>query len=213
MRKFKRKSIPAFAMSLTLLMQLVPAIPASAEVLTNDRYVYEFLTGELGLPHASASGLMANIDQECAFVPTASCVDTNGLVSYGLMQWNGPRFEQLKSFCETYGYGYDTLEGQLAFLEYDLTGVYSGYYNYLLYDIEHSEQGAYDAAYFWAERYEVCSSSYFEVRAELAQNYYYPAYMEYAPAAIVVFEDIFYAKKNSLKRLIKLFSRVHKAVL
>lgn len=193
MRKLKTKSISAVAASIALLLQMIPEIPASAEILTNDRYVYEFLTDELCLPHASASGLMANIDQECAFVPTASCVDTNGQISYGLMQWNGPRFEQLKAFCEANGYGYDTLEGQLAFLQYDLTGPYSGYYDYLLYSVEDSAQGAYDAAYFWAARYEVCSPSYFEPRAALAEDYYYPAYLEYAPAVITVFEDTFYA--------------------
>lgn len=193
MKKFNYKSIPAIALSMLLTVQMIPAAPASAEVLTNDRYVYEFLTEELELPHASASGLMANIDQECAFLPTASCVDTNGQISYGLMQWNGPRFEQLKRFCESNGYAYNTLEGQLAFLEYDLNGAYRGYYDYLLYEVEHSEQGAYDAAYFWAAWYEVCSSSYFEVRANLARDYYYPAYLEYAPASAVVFENDFYA--------------------
>lgn len=193
MKKFKYKSIPAIALSILLTVQMIPAVPAAAEVLTNDRYVYEFLTEELELPHASASGLMANIDQECAFLPTASCVDTNGQISYGLMQWNGPRFEQLKRFCESNGYAYDTLEGQLAFLEYDLNGPYRGYYDYLLFDVENSEQGAYDAAYFWAAWYEVCSSSYFEVRADLARDYYYPAYLEYAPASAVVFEKDFYA--------------------
>ncbi len=97
------------------------------------------------------------------------------------MQWNGPRFEQLQSFCLENGYAYDTLEGQLAYLEYDLTGAYRGYYDHLLYGIEDSEQGAYDAAYFWASQYEVCSRKYFEERAELARDFYYPEFMGTVP--------------------------------
>ncbi|MBQ8724293.1 MAG: hypothetical protein IJY74_01305, partial [Oscillospiraceae bacterium] len=161
--------------------------------MTNDMYVYQFLTEDLNLHHAAASGIMANVDQECGFVPTASCIDTNGLVSYGLMQWNGPRFAQLKSFCEANGYAYDTIEGQLAYLEYELSGPYSGFYSYLLYDIEDTAEGAYNAAYFWAERYEVCSSSYFEKRGSLARDWYYPAYIEYSPSAAVYMGEDFYA--------------------
>jgi hypothetical protein len=191
--KKKKTSIAALALSILFLVQAMPPVTVSAAGMTNDQYVYTFLTQRLGLPHASASGLMANIDQESAFLPTASCTDINGKTSYGLMQWNGPRFEQLKAFCSENGYGYDTLEGQLAFLENDLTGAYVGYYDYLLYGIEDSEQGAYDAAYFWAVQYEVCSTIYFEVRAELAEYYYYPAYLEEAPAQPVSMETDFYA--------------------
>lgn len=187
------KRITAAAIGTILMAQYIPTAEASGAVITNDMYVYEFLTGQLQLNHAAASGLMANVDQECAFIPTASWTDINGKTSYGLMQWNGPRFEQLKNFCSAGGYAYDTLEGQLAFLEYELTGPYSGYYDYLLNGIENSEQGAYDAAYFWAEQYEVCRRKYFEPRAELARDYYYPAYLEYSSVPAAVTDDSFYA--------------------
>lgn len=187
------KRITAAAIGTILMAQYIPSIDVSGETITNDMYVYEFLTGQLQLNHAAASGLMANVDQECAFIPTASWTDINGKTSYGLMQWNGPRFEQLKNFCSDNGYGYDTLEGQLAFLEYELTGPYSGYYDYLLNGIENSEQGAYDAAYFWAQEYEVCRKIYFEPRANLARDYYYPAYLEYSSVPAAITDDSFYA--------------------
>ncbi len=192
MNKKRLKSFSAAVLSLTVLMQALPVLTASGEEMTNDQYVYQFLTEDLNLHHAAASGIMANIDQECGFVPTASCIDTNGLISYGLMQWNGPRFAQMKSFCANNGYAYDTLEGQLAYLEYELSGPYSGYYDYLLYSIPDTAEGSYDAAYFWAERYEVCSSAYFERRALLARDWYYPAYIEYSPAAAVFMGEDFY---------------------
>ncbi len=198
MKRLHKKTTAA-ALAALMLVNMLPVIPASADVVTNDQYVYEFLTQELGLNHAAASGLMANVDQECAFIPTAYWTDINGLTSYGLMQWNGPRFEQLKSFCAANGYAYDTLEGQLAFLEYDLTGPYSGYYDYLLYEIEDTPEGAYEAGYFWAVRYEVCSSIYVEPRANLAKDYYYPAYFEYAEAEPVVFENLFYAVVSNVE--------------
>ena len=135
MNKKRFKSISSAVLSLSVLIHAVPALTASGEEMTNDQYVYQFLTEDLNLHHAAASGIMANIDQECGFVPTASCIDTNGLISYGLMQWNGPRFAQMKSFCASNGYAYDTLEGQLAYLEYELSGPYSSYYDYLLYSI------------------------------------------------------------------------------
>ncbi len=191
MNKKLYKSILSAMAAAVLTVNAIP-MSAMADTPANDRIVYSFLTERLGLHHGSASGLMSNIYKESAFQPTASCIDTNGRISYGLMQWNGPRFERLKSFCESNGYGYDTLEGQLAYLEYDLTGAYSGYYDHLLYGIEDSQQGAYDAAYFWAAQYEVCNSRYFEVRAELARDFYYTEFMEYAPIDAVIFEDDFY---------------------
>lgn len=192
MNKRRLKSFSAAILSLITLMQTLPAFTASGEEMTNDQYVYLFLTQDLNLHHAAASGIMANIDQECGFIPTLSCVDTNGLISYGLMQWNGPRFAMLKSFCENNGYAYDTLEGQLAYLEYELNGPYSGYYDHLLYSIPDTADGAFDAAYFWAAQYEICNSAYFEGRGLLAKDWYYPEYIEYSPDASVYMGEDFY---------------------
>lgn len=188
MNKKLRKAIISAAMATLLTVNAVP-LAAYADAPANDRIVYTFLTERLGLNHAAASGLMSNIYKESGFLPTVSCTDTNGKTSYGIMQWNGSRFEQLQSFCRENGYAYDTLEGQLAYLEYDLTGVYRGYYDHLLYGIEDSEQGAYDAAYFWASQYEVCSSKYFELRAELARDFYYPEFMNTAPVDLSTLDD------------------------
>ena len=197
MKKFNIKTIIPLSMSLLMAAKLAVPMAVSGQTIANDVYVYQFLTEELGLNHAAASGLMANIYKESTFIPTASCVDINGRISYGIMQWNGPRFEQLKSFCEARGYGYDTLEGQLAYLQNDLTGAYSGYYDYLLTGTPDTAEGAYEAAYFWAAEYEVCSSRYFEQRAELARDFYYPEFMEYAPVtAEMMGEELFVRLTN-----------------
>ncbi len=198
MKKLSYKTIISLPVSIVLSVSMIPPFEAYGQDIANDVYVYQFLTDDLGLNHASASGLMANIYKESSFIPTASCVDTNGKISYGLMQWNGSRFEDLKSFCQSNGYGYDTLEGQLAYIENDLTGAYSGYYDYLLTCIPDTAEGAYDAAYFWATEYEVCSRKYVVPRAELARDFYYPEFMGYAPVtAEMMGEELYISLTNA----------------
>lgn len=198
MKKLNIKTILSLPMSLLISMQLVSPLSADGQTIANDVYVYQYLTEELSLNHAAASGLMANIYKESTFQPTASCTDINGLTSYGIMQWNGVRFEQLKAFCEARGLGYDTLEGQLEYLANDLYGAYSGYYDYLLTGIPDTAEGAYEAAYFWAAEYEVCSRKYFEQRAGLARDFYYPEFMEYAPVtAEIMGEELYVSLANA----------------
>lgn len=192
MKKFNIKAILSMPMSLLISLQLIQPFGAAGQTIANDVYVYQYLTEELSLNHAAASGLMANIYKESTFQPTASCTDINGLTSYGIMQWNGVRFEQLKGFCEARGLGYDTLEGQLEYLANDLYGAYSGYYDYLLTGIPDTAEGAYDAAYFWAAEYEVCSRKYFEQRASLARDFYYPEFMLYAPVTAEIMGEELY---------------------
>lgn len=169
------------------LLLSVTAMPLSAfadESQSNEEIIYEFLTDTLQLNTATASGILANIYQESGFEPTASCIDTNQKISYGICQWNGPRYEALQAFCRGNGYAYDSLSGQLAYLEYDLLTTYSPYYyNTLLVDFEDSAQGAYDAAYSWAAVYEVCSTIYRTGRAELARDTFYPYYETYITIA------------------------------
>lgn len=86
----------------------------------NREEIFNFMKEKMGFNTAAACGVLANIQSESSFRPTASMVDTNGLTSYGLCQWNGPRFESLKSYCAENGYDYQTVEGQLYYLKYEL---------------------------------------------------------------------------------------------
>lgn len=114
----QQKKWIAAALSLLLSCTAMPLSAFAVELESNEEIIYEFLTDTLQLNTATASGILANIYQESGFEPTASCIDTNQKISYGICQWNGPRYEALQAFCNQNGYAYDSLSGQLAYLEY-----------------------------------------------------------------------------------------------
>ena len=82
--------------------------------------IYKYLTGELGLCSAAAAGIMGNVMIECGFDPTLEVIDTNDKPSFGLMMWNGPRYEALKKWCEEHGYEKTDPKGQLGYLKWEL---------------------------------------------------------------------------------------------
>ena len=140
--KSKKKWIAAMCSILLSSSMLTPAAFA-VEVQSNEEMIYTFLTEELQLNAAVASGILANLYQESGFDPTASCIDSIHQISYGICQWNGARYADLQAFCSENGYAYDSLDGQLAYLENDLLPTYAHYYyDTLLNDFENSEDGA-----------------------------------------------------------------------
>ena len=80
------------------------AVLGAEEQASVQRIVYDFLTGDLALCPAAAAGIMGNVMIECGFDPDIEHMDTNDKLSYGLMMWNGPRYEALKKWCEEKGY-------------------------------------------------------------------------------------------------------------
>lgn len=92
------------------------------------RITYEFLVNELGLPESSALGIMGNLYYESRFSTT---VLGDGNTSFGICQWHNDRFLNLVIFCMKNNYNIASLEGQLRFLEYELTTYYSGLLNEL----------------------------------------------------------------------------------
>ena len=115
------------AITLVILAAIVP-LSASASTSNNKSEIFKQLTTKLDLNPAAACGIMANIEHESDFDPTLVIVDTNGLLSGGLCQWNGGRFSNLQNFCYNNGYNYLSIEGQLAFLKHELS---SGSYGYI----------------------------------------------------------------------------------
>ena len=139
--------------------------------------VYNFLVTELRLTPAAACGIMANIEHESSFNPTAKTGR-----SYGLCQWTGSRFTLLKKWCKKNGYNYKTAKGQLNYLKSELTNsklLYDGkkIYNYLL-SIENTAQGAYEAASYWCRKYErpARAKTRSHKRGNLSRNSYWPVY-------------------------------------
>ena len=85
----------------------------------NKMYIYEFLTAQMGLNSAAACGVLGNMRQECSFDPAA--VSKTGSY-HGLCQWGGARWTKLQQFCSKYGYSATSLDGQLFYLQWELTG-------------------------------------------------------------------------------------------
>ena len=104
---------------------LIFAIPLNenfnkkAYAASNEETIFYYLQNELGLNTAAACGILSNINSESSFNPTSSCIDTNGLTSYGICQWNGSRYNNLRTWCSDNGYSYSSLSGQLAFLKHE----------------------------------------------------------------------------------------------
>lgn len=141
--------------SICLLLVVCFAIsfqPAAAKAATpeaNEKKVYTYLTEKMGLSTAAACGIMANISLESGFY-----ADITGLGgAYGLCQWAGIRKSNLVSYCDKHGLKYDTAEGQMAFLEYelkkDLPSLLAN-----MKKVANTSAGAYSAGFDWCYEFE-----------------------------------------------------------
>ncbi len=127
--------------------------------------IYGYLTGTLGLNRASAFGILAHMQRESGYNPQAY----NPSGYYGLCQWGGGRYENLKTWCEGQGLDYKTIDGQLQFMRMELEGSYAG----VLADLRSmadSADGAYDAAYAFGMRYEVSGEYLADSAGQTARN-------------------------------------------
>ena len=137
----------------------------------NCQVIYTYLTTNMGLSHAAACGIIANIQVESGFNPHA--LGDNG-TSYGICQWHAGRWDNMKVWCTSNGYDWTTLDGQLHYLEHDLRDLHPSIYNFIS-TVEESSQGAYDAAYYWCVYFEIPADRYNKAitRGEIAQMYYF----------------------------------------
>ena len=136
-----------------LLTAALLAAPVSANAgqrLAVERQVYEYLTGELKLSTAAACGVLANIEHESAFQPT---IFGDQGTSFGLCQWHNERFTALRGFCASLGLDYRSVEGQLAYLKYELGTNYTTLL-LTLQSIDNPPDGAYRAGYLWCVHFE-----------------------------------------------------------
>lgn len=142
------------------------------DITENTNEIYDYLRNVLGLNHAAACGVLANIQCESNF---ASSAVGDGGTSYGLCQWHLGRFSALINWCNANGYEYHSIQGQLGYLTCELQGGYASVYQYLL-SVPDTAQGAYDAAYYWCKYFEIPANLEYnsQMRADLAMNLYYP---------------------------------------
>ena len=143
----------------------------SADISETTDAAYDFLVNELGMNHAGACGILANIQIESGFSPVAL---GDGNTSYGLCQWHLGRFDALLSFCNKNGLDYSTLQGQLSYMKYELENYYPNVLSYIR-SVPDTAQGAYDAAYYWCMHYEIPADTVNNsvLRGNLAMNEYF----------------------------------------
>lgn len=172
------KKLCVIILSLVLLVTPLCVFGSAANIVTcdNAKKIFDFLVDEMGLNSAAASGVLANIEAESNFNPNLSG-DSGS--SFGICQWHAGRFDNLKSFCAKNSYDYKSLEGQLRYLEYELTEKKSDT-GYILdkLNVENTAEGAYTAAYNWCYYFERPSNKADKSvkRGNNAKNNYWPVY-------------------------------------
>ena len=180
-----KKRIVAALLSLVIALSLLGVL-GTASVFgaeTIEETTYKFLTTKLGLNNAAACGIMANIMCECSFNPQAGDIDTNGLYSYGLVMWNGPRYERLKQWCKDNGYDYTTVDGQLRYLRYELQNGEAETYA-AMKAVPNTFEGSVEATVLFAELFERCTKTSYGLRAYYDANRYWPVYGTGEPSSL-----------------------------
>lgn len=150
---------------------------ASESADSNELEIFQYLTGQMGLNAAAASGIMANIYCESAFYADIEENTTSTNKGYGLCQWTGSRRTDLTNYCTKNNLNYKTVNGQMQFLEYELTTSYTSLLT-KLQNTANTKQGAYEAGYNWCYYFER-PYNYANVsitRGNLARDSYWPVY-------------------------------------
>ena len=132
----------------------------------NQKYIFNHFIN-MGMPVESAVAIASNAYDESGCMTDTYSIDVNGLPSYGICQWNGIRYANLLLWCRNNGYDSASLDGQLAYLDYELYGTYYYVYNQLM-----AGGNVWDMAYIWASQFEVCSDSYWYARGNNAVYLY-----------------------------------------
>ncbi len=146
------------------------ANPFSAD--SSEYTIYNFLTGEMKLNRAAAMGVMANMYFESGY---KTVINGDSGTSYGLCQWHAGRKTNLINWCNDNNLDYNSLEGQLNFLKYELASRYTSVDKYIR-QVENTADGAYDAAYYFCFNFEApaARTSQSTKRGNYAKNTLWP---------------------------------------
>lgn len=142
----------------------------------NIEQAYNFLTGVMEFNSAAACGIIANMNAESTgLVPDQEEIDGGG--GYGICQWTGSRRDDLVSWCESNGYDYATLEGQLWFFRYEINEITPGLVS-TLKSVPNTAEGAYNAAVAFCKQYEIPqdTASAAIIRGQSAKSDFWPIY-------------------------------------
>ena len=131
--------------------------------------VYAVLAS-MGYSKAAICAILANMQAESGFRTTAV---GDGGTSYGLCQWHAGRKQRLFDFCAQNGYDVNSVQGQCAYLDYELKTGYGGVYSALV-SAPDTIEGAKEAAKVWCIYFEVPANRYqrAEERAAYVDRYW-----------------------------------------
>lgn len=152
----------------------------------NELQIFRYLTGRMGLSAAAACGIMANIYCESAFYADIEENTSSTNKGYGLCQWTAGRRTNLVNFCTQNKLNYKTVDGQMQFLEYELTTSFPSLLTKLK-GTANTAQGAYQAGYDWCYNFErpYNYESVSVTRGNLSRDTFWP---EYSSMSITPYE-------------------------
>ena len=185
-----KKKIMSLINLIAILVGIFSFSPVATKVqaASNEQTIYDFLINNMGLNTAAACGVLANIEKESNFrndvIEGGYTWESGG--GYGICQWtNYPRTSgsgrrtNLVTWCNSNGYNYKSLEGQLYFLKHELeTDVRRGVYAFLQ-QVDNSAEGAYEAGYKWCYTFEAPAgydTGVSVTRGNYARDKYWPKY-------------------------------------
>lgn len=154
---------------------LRPNYPA-AGISSVEQQIFTFLTIDMRLPISAVCGILANIEKESNFDPSAVGDDDT---SYGLCQWHNSRYTALVGYCMAHGLDHTTVRGQLEFLRYELESDHPEMLE-KFYSAPNTAGAAYQCGYDWCAIFERPSNveQQAAVRGTLARNAYWSRYGE-----------------------------------
>ena len=193
--------IKRFTAALLVMLFVAALVPQTqvfaGSVQTTQIQVYNYLVGNLGFNTAAACGLMANAEAESGF----NVMDIgDGNTSFGLFQWHAGRKSKLINFCKEKKLNYQSVEGQLKYLEYELKKSYKNVYNYLK-SVDNTAEGAYKAGYHFCYYFEIPSNREVKSakRGALARDTYWKKYSKYNGKQIPVTSKVSTSSTSSDK--------------
>ena len=157
----------------------VPGLVSQAASLrgkSNEEKIFYFFMQDLKFNNAADCGVLANIYRESSFNPAA--VGDNG-TSFGICQWHNDRASRLRGWCKDNDYDWQSMEGQLNYLAYELQTYYPNTFR-MVKGVKNSKAGAYEAAYNWCCYYEipVDTQNTAKMRGSLARDMFWPKYKD-----------------------------------
>ncbi len=168
-----KKRLICILLIAALLATLIAVSASAAEdPAANEKEIYTYLTGEMGLNTAAACGIMANIYYETNFIADKSVSGYYGLFMY----WSGLANE-LKTWCVDNGYDSSTVQGQMKFFDYKMEASYQTLLSSLS-SIANTADGAYSAADLFWRQFERPANANYEAnkRGTYASGTLFPKY-------------------------------------